>query len=775
MLLALVLPAFSAPLINEVMYDPTGSESSTTRTEWIELCNPSSSSVDLAGYEIWAAGSTPAKIGTITAGTLAGRGYAVVGGPSPTVTATLTDTMQNGGSSTDAVYLKAPGGSWADALFYDTPNSSNLTNEAGSVATSFAADVSEGHSLGRWPDCTDTNASGTDFSDYATPSPGSANVAPAGGGGGGGGTTANCTGSADVVINELLPDPSSTDSGNEWVELYNAGRSSVNLAGWKLQVDGGTAGWGSTQTIASGTLAAGGYLVIGAGGATSLSLTLGNASSKSDGLRLTCNDAAVDTVVYGTPNGDAITDDRGGVASSLAPKPASGQSLARLPNGTDTDASATDFALTASLTPGAANASGGGGGGGGSTADCTGSGGVKINEFTADSGVEFVEIYNGGSATVDLSGWAVEFGTSSFNKSAVVSEGVSLRAGDYYVLGSAGAPTKDQTVDLDLGNATSNADALRLSCGATVVDTVIYGKEGAANADGWDDDLVADTTSFCPLPGDGESASRVQDGFDTDRSAADFVVGAPTPGAANPRVEPPVCTPADGITLNEVMYDPDSAGGDTDNEWVELHNSSGDAVRLDGWSIETATSSWGEDFVFPNGATVAAGRFLVVGGSEVAEVDLVADGLSLGNGSGGDGVRLLDCEGNVVDTVLYGEPLEAEITGDNGSTEVATGVDAGMSIGRFPDGEDNNAGADWKGYAAPTPGASNPDPASGGGGSDAGGDPKAPGGCGSDEEVPDAGRPDGGGCATVAAQLPFGGAELLAAVGIALARRRRSR
>ena len=134
MLLALVAPAFAGPLINEVLYDPTGSDATTS--EWIELCNPGSSLVDLAGYEIWAAGTTPSKIGTITSGTIPARGYALVGGPSPTVTASMTGTMQNGGSDTDAVYLKAPGGSWADALFYDTPNSNNLTNEAGTVATS---------------------------------------------------------------------------------------------------------------------------------------------------------------------------------------------------------------------------------------------------------------------------------------------------------------------------------------------------------------------------------------------------------------------------------------------------------------------------------------------------------------------------------------------------------------------------------------------------------------------------------------------------------------
>jgi hypothetical protein len=71
MLLALVSPLLAAPLLNEVMYEPAGTN--TTANQWIELCNPSGTSVDLAGYEIWAGGATASKIGTITAGTLAGR------------------------------------------------------------------------------------------------------------------------------------------------------------------------------------------------------------------------------------------------------------------------------------------------------------------------------------------------------------------------------------------------------------------------------------------------------------------------------------------------------------------------------------------------------------------------------------------------------------------------------------------------------------------------------------------------------------------------------
>ena len=58
---------------------------------------------------------------------------------------------------------------------------------------------------------------------------------------------------AEVLINEVLPDPSSSEEENEWVELYNNGSDNIDVNGYKLKdasdhqltidsskVDGGT-------------------------------------------------------------------------------------------------------------------------------------------------------------------------------------------------------------------------------------------------------------------------------------------------------------------------------------------------------------------------------------------------------------------------------------------------------------------------------------------------------------------------------------------------------
>ncbi len=43
---------------------------------------------------------------------------------------------------------------------------------------------------------------------------------------------------AQVIINEFFFDPARSDAGLEWVELYNATDSTLNLSGWQLYPDG---------------------------------------------------------------------------------------------------------------------------------------------------------------------------------------------------------------------------------------------------------------------------------------------------------------------------------------------------------------------------------------------------------------------------------------------------------------------------------------------------------------------------------------------------------
>ncbi len=748
MVLLLLPSLLAAPRISELLYDPSGADHDQ---EWVEICNAGPNPVNLSGYIVQMGGTSWKSIFTIgTVGDLAPGDYVLVGGPlaGQGYSGSFTDDIQNGGSDVDGVRLTDATAVVMDSvLFGGSSNGNNLLDDSGSADPArAAASASNGKSLGRDSACTDTDNSSVDFRVFTTPTPAMANVAIGDSGGDSDViVSADCTGSENVVINEFLPDATGADDGQEWVELYNRGSSTVDLSGWVLAMAGSTWDNGDEMTLGSGLgLSPGGYLLLGtASGDGPLDLTLPNATSSGEGLQLRCNGLTVDTVVYGPSNGDSLTDDTGGIASSLAPKPKEAQSIVRKVDGVDSNLSGDDFQLCASPSPGTVTTC--------VYVPCTTAPGeILINELSQNTGTEFVELYNASSVQQDLTGFRLEYGTSSYSGSTAVPAGTILEPGGYLVIEG-----------MDPGNAGSNADAIRLVCDDGVVypiDTVVYAEDGKTNTDGWLDDDGQVATSFAPVADDGQSIARSPNGVDTNQSGTDFLlVSAPTPGAENGVVDPGECDTGSGIKVNEVMFDP--AEDDDTNEWVELYNAGSQPVDLKGWNLEAAKSSWAVQFGFAESTVLAPGEWLVVGAEDVGEADVLAEDLDLGNGTDGDGVRITDCAGIVRDTALYGDPLADEISGDNGSTDVVQNVGSGQTLGRYPDGLDNDELADWLVEFVPTPGAANAGPVV------REPCPKSPG-CG--EEIP-AHCPPARGCST---SMPLGGWEWVLGT-MALLRRRR--
>lgn len=60
-----------------------------------------------------------------------------------------------------------------------------------------------------------------------------------------------------VLINEWLPNPAGTDSGSEWVELFNNGTNGVSLNGWTL-----VSGNGKKFVFKDRSIGVGNYLVL---------------------------------------------------------------------------------------------------------------------------------------------------------------------------------------------------------------------------------------------------------------------------------------------------------------------------------------------------------------------------------------------------------------------------------------------------------------------------------------------------------------------------------
>ncbi len=693
-------------LINEIVSDPAGADAGG---EWVELHNPGAVDVDVSGWEIEAGPSSYSTDDVLPPGSVIPAGGWLVVGQSalPEIDVVAPGfSLGNASTSADGVRLLDPGACVADTVIYGTPNTDLWLDDDGIVAASLAPQPAEDESIGRFPDGTDTDQSGADFADFATPTPGAENAT---GGGPIGGACDDAALGADIVINEIVADPTGTDTGFEWVELHNAGSTSVDVSGWAIA--SGTTSFSGSGTLPAGTLLApGAFLVVGQtaipeADVVAPGFSLGNATSSADGVRVEdCNGTAVDTVIYGAPNTDLWVDDTGIEATSLAPTASSPASLARVTDGVDTDASAVDFEVAAIPTPGMSNDV--------APPDCGGAASeLKINEFIydpdgTDGGFEWVELFNAGNAEIDLSGWAIQKATSSFDDAFVFPDGATLAPGALLLVGESLVPGIAFEAELSLGNASSSADGVRVvDCAGFPVDTVVYGE---TNTDGLEDDTGVAATSLAPKSGGGASLQRVSDGYDTDASAVDFAVqAAPSPGQPNEVVEPTICVPSAGdVVLNELI--PNPSGSDTGAEWIELYNRGSSPVDVSGWGIDVATSSWGDpDVVLPGGTVIDAGGWLVVGGSLAAEVDIVGD-ISIGNAtSSADGVQLVDCTGAVVDTVVYGTANPDGLLDDAGSVVPSPVPAEAGSLARDTDGVDSDSPDDWVVRGIPSPGASN--------------------------------------------------------------------
>jgi hypothetical protein len=160
------------------------------------------------------------------------------------------------------------------------------------------------------------------------------------------------------VINEVYYDHPGTDTGYEWLELYNNGSDNVQLEGAKIQAAGSE--WTDKFTLPAFVLRPGRYLLIGEELVPNTQFTavlrFENGDTATDGVRYVSPDGLYsDTVLYHTYNLNGLTDDNGVIATSLAPDVAAGSSLARVANGVDNNLCAQDFCAESSPTPGLPN------------------------------------------------------------------------------------------------------------------------------------------------------------------------------------------------------------------------------------------------------------------------------------------------------------------------------------------------------------------------------------------------------------------------------------
>jgi hypothetical protein len=162
---------------------------------------------------------------------------------------------------------------------------------------------------------------------------------------------------------------------------------------------------------------------------------------------------------------------------------------------------------------------------------------VRINEFSTGvasaAANEFVELFNPGSVSVDLSGYRLVYRSAAGTADVVLATipaTTTVAAGGYYLFGGsayAGAVRPDQT--FTTGLASSGGGLGLRSADGNLVDSVGY---GSATSNAFVEGAPAPAPPATAVAG--SSDVRIPDGHDTGDNSVDFTISAtPTPRSSN--------------------------------------------------------------------------------------------------------------------------------------------------------------------------------------------------------------------------------------------------
>ncbi|MBJ80391.1 MAG: hypothetical protein CMH60_03650, partial [Myxococcales bacterium] len=309
----------------------------------------------------------------------------------------------------------------------------------------------------------------------------------------------------DLVVSELMLNPVGSDSGKEWVEIYNASSESITLNRVIFRVAG--SGEAKDYTVRGApSVAAKSYFVMGDGNTDELGFldfSYGDGISAFNNtvgsVQILCKDDVIDQIAYGGESGIEAPDEGkslafdGGVAPSYELNDVSNYWC----SATETISDDVDGNKG---TPGNTNGLCG-------FATCDDNGTVRDvvpptsgnfiitevfgNASGSDTGKEWIEVYMAGSTAVDLNGMSLVITKTaeddgSQSSSTVFFEGttcISATNGDYIVIGASTDTSENGGVsvdvlasDLSMGNSNIEKLTIDLKHGSTVIDTAIVGE-----------------------------------------------------------------------------------------------------------------------------------------------------------------------------------------------------------------------------------------------------------------------------------------------------------
>jgi len=151
-----------------------------------------------------------------------------------------------------------------------------------------------------------------------------------------------------------------------------------------------------------------------------------------------------------------------------------------------------------------------------------------------------------------------------------------------------------------------------------------------------------------------------------------------------------------GLLFSEIFYD--TPGTDSDEEWIEIYNSTGSSLSLDNWTV-TDNNGTGSVYTFPANTTIESGTYLTVAANSVGftslysyDADLYGSVPALNNT--GDALLLKNSAGQLIDAVAWEGGASAGLPNGWGSASDPS-APTGSTILRTNSGTDTDSFSDW--------------------------------------------------------------------------------
>lgn len=458
----------------------------------------------------------------------------------------------------------------------------------------------------------------------------------------------NASAAGGIEINEIFFNPTGSDTGKEFVELYNQDSSSHDLKNWSLKLSDGTS-LAKVGTAASDqtTIPANGYLLVGLNNydqALTADVKRSAALPNSAKTVQLVNDSgsAIDSASYDTSVSEGQSWTRIGPQS---PTPQN-SGLTNSASASTNSSTNTNTANSNPSTNSPANTN--------STNSSASAwpilSGIIFNEVypnPPDESTEFIELKNASGFAGSPAGWKI--------KDAAGDEynlpDKEIADGALWVIPKleSGISLNNDGETLSLINP-AGAILATLSIPAAP-ESQSYARSGAESFE-WTITLTAGAENIFTqtVSAPAEIAAPVNtnspaSNVDTSNSNSSVNANASTSANIN---SPKTATDFFAIKLSEIMPNPE--GDDADGEWIELYNGGDKEIDLAGGSLSDAS---GKIYAIPKNTIISAKSYKVFYRNQT--------GIVLNNDQ--DTIDLKDSSGKKIDSISYADGAEGKSYG----------------------------------------------------------------------------------------------------------------